>query len=614
MESTKGKGYPLRILRVDLSSGRTEIEQVDDAIARKYVGGTGLGAKYLYEEVPPGIEWSDPGNRMMFFTGPLAGTKVCGSGTFSLTSKGPMTNMAGASQANGFFGAFLRFSGFDGVVIQGAARSWKRLHIHDGKAELCDAEHLAGKDTWETEDTVRTEVGKRCSVYCIGPAGENLVRFAAVVGDHGHVAAHNGLGAVMGSKRLKAISVERGRTAISVAEPERLAASAKKLFEAAIKADPNIGKYGTAFAFAVFTPMGALPVRNYTTNIFPEVEVFDGQYLHSHFRTKPTPCWACRINHSNLMEVTEGPYKGFVGDEPEYEGLAAMGPVIGQTDPGAAVMLGNLIDRLGIDCNESGYLIGWLMECYEKGLLKKADLDGIDMKWGDVEATAAMLRKIAHRDGCGSLLAEGVKRAAETIGGEAVNLAVYTLKGASPRGHDHRGMWAELMDTCLSNTGTIETLGPLAKPAVLGLSPVSNRFDPIEVSTVNARLNGGRQFEDCLGVCRFCTSDFGLTLDCLNAITGWDFTIPEAMDVGRRAINQLRIFNFRNGLTKDIEAPSVRYGSTPVDGPAKDIGIMAHWDLIRRNYYQHMGWDPENGKPLPDTLEKLGLGDLVKDL
>jgi len=609
----KGKN-PMKILRVNLSSKQIGEEQIDPDIVRKYVGGTGLGAKYLYEEVPPGVEWSDPENRMMIFPGPFSGTKVAGSGSFSAVSKGPMTGMAGASQANGFFGAFLRFSGFDGIILSGTAENWVHLHIHDDTVELHDAKHLIGRDTWETEDTIRHELNKKCSIYSIGPAGENLVRFAAIVGDHGHVVAHNGLGAVMGSKKLKAISVVRGKRPVAVAEPKRLSTAAKELFNAAQKADPNLGKYGTAFAFEIFTPIGALPVRNYTTNIFPEWEKFKGEYLRNHFKIKHTPCWACRMGHCSLMEVTDGPYKGFVGEEPEYEALAAMGPVIGQTDPGAAVMLANLIDRLGMDCNESGYLIGWLMECYEKGLLKKDDLDGIEMTWGNTEATVKMLKKIAHRQGFGNLLAEGVKRAAETIGGEVLNCAVYTQKGASPRGHDHRGFWTELIDTCLSNTGTIETGGSLAKPHVFGLAPIQNRFDPLEVSTQNAQLNGGRQFEDCLGVCRFCTSDFKLTLECLNAITGWDFTIPEAMNVGRRTINQLRVFNFRHGLTKEIEAPSSRYGSTPVDGPAKGIAIMPHWDSIRRNYYQQMGWDPETGRPLPETLEQLGLGHLVKDL
>jgi aldehyde:ferredoxin oxidoreductase len=606
--------YEMRILRVDLSSERIDEVPISNEVARKYIGGTGLGAKFLYEEVPPGVEWYDPKNRMMICTGPLAGTKVAGSGTFSVVSKGPMTNMAGATQANGFFGAFLRFSGFDGMIIQGAAQKWKRLHIHDGKAELLDAEPLVGKDTWETEEAVRREVDKRCSVFSIGPGGENGVRFAAIVGDRGHVAAHNGLGAVMGSKKLKAVSVERGQGAVAVKEPTLLSQAAKALYKEAEGFDPGLVQWGTACAFPIMEKIGMLPVRNYTTNIFPEFEKFAGQYLRTHFKVKPAPCWACPMAHCHMIEVTEGPYKGFAGEEPEYECLAAMGPIIGQPDPGAAVMLANLVDRLGIDVNETGYLIGWLMECYEKGFLKKNDLDGIEMKWGAVEATAAMLKKIAHRDGCGKMFAEGVKRAAEKVGGEALNCAVYTQKGASPRGHDHRGNWAEMIDTCLSNTGTVESTGGFAQADQLGLPPLQNRFDPLEVSTQNARLNGRRQFEDSLGVCRFCMHDFKLTLDCLNAVTGWEFTIPEAMDVGRRIINQLRVFNLRHGLTKEIEAPSFRYGSTPTDGAAKGNCVQPHWEALRRNYYQQMGWDPETGRPLPETLKRLGLAGLVKDL
>jgi len=614
MKTKNNDNYKMRILRVDLEKERIEGEWISEEVARKYVGGTGLGAKFLYEEVLPGVEWPDPKNRLMICTGPLAGTKVAGSGTFSVVSKGPMTNFAGASQANGFFGAFLRFCGFDGIVIQGAAKTWKRLHIRDGKAELYNAEHLAGKDTWETEDAVRREIGKRCSIFSIGPAGENGIRFAAIVGDHGHVVAHNGLGAVMGSKKLKTISVERGKKTITVRDPVQLSKAAKALIEGATEFDPALVQWGTACAFPIMEKIGALPVKNYTTNIFPEFEKFAGQYVRTHFKVKPAPCWACPIAHCHMIEVTEGPYKGFVGEEPEYECLAAMGPVIGQTDPGAAVMLANLVDRLGMDVNETGYLIGWLMECYERGLLTRKDLDGIELKWGDAEATVSMLKRIAHREGCGKLFAEGVKRAAETVGGEALNCAVYTQKGASPRGHDHRGNWSEMIDTCLSNTGTIEATGGFTHPEQIGLSPLQNRFDPQEVSTLNAKLNGRRQFEDSLGICRFCTHDFQLTLDCLNAVTGWEFNIQEAMEVGRRIVNQLRVFNLRHGLTKEVEKPSFRYGSTPVDGAAKGISIMSHWESIRRNYYQHMGWDPETGKPLPETLERLGLADLVKDL
>jgi aldehyde:ferredoxin oxidoreductase len=606
--------YTLKMLRVDLSRNQVQTEEIDADMTKLTVGGTGIQARILYEEVLPGIEWSDPENRLIWFTGPLAGTSVAGGGTVSIATKGPMTNMAGISQANGFFGAFLRKSGLHGMVIQGAAKEWSRIHIHDGTAEILDARDLKGLSNAQTEEAIRAKTEKRCSIFTIGVAGENLVRFAGIIGDQGHAAAHNGLGAVMGSKKLKAVSVERGEQEVPVAHPKRLKKASKALFEAAVAADPNLGTDGTAFAFEVLTPMGAIPTKNYKTNEFPEYERFTGKYLRSHFKIKPNPCWACRLGHCSHMEVTEGPYKGFKGEEPEYEALAAMGPLIYQKDPGAAVMLSNLVDDLGLDVNESGYLAAWIMECYEKGILTKSDLDGIEMKWGDPEATAAMFKKIANREGCGVRFADGIKHAAEAMGGEALECAIFTKKGASPRGHDHRGIWMELIDTCLSNTGTIETGGPLAKPDVLGVTPPKDRFDPIGMAKQNAQLNGGRQFEDCLGTCRFLTTDFQLTVDCLNAVTGWEFTISDAMEAGLRAINQLRLFNFRHGLTKEMEAPSVRYSSTPVDGPAKGMGIADHWDMIRRHYYKQMGWDPETGKPLPDTLDRLGLGGLIKDL
>ncbi len=607
-------GYKGKILRIDLSSEQISEESHDDETLRKYVGGSSLGAKYLYDEVPPGVEWSDPENRLMFLAGPLTGTRVSGTGTFSVVSKGPMTNMAGTSQANGYFGAFLKFAGFDGIVVQGRASRWLYLYIHDDTAELRDARHLLGKNTWETEDAIKEGLSNQSSVFCIGPAGENLVRFAAVVGDHGHVAGHNGLGAVMGSKRLKAVVAERGKKTIRVAEPKRLTEAAKALIETSQKMDPMMGKWGTAFAFPLLHSRGMLPVKNYTTSIFPEPEKFGGEYLRTHFKATPSTCWACRISHLRITEVTDGPYKGFVGEEPEYEGLAAMSSVIGQTDPGATIVLGNQVDRLGMDINESGYLIGWIMECYEKGLLKKDDLDGIEMNWGNAESTLAMLKKIANRDGCGDMFAEGVKRASEKVGGEAADCAVYTMKGATPRGHDHRARWNELIDTCLSNTGTVE-VGP-GQPIVreLGLAPVQDPFDALEVAIMNAKVNGRRLFEDSLLICLFCNFDFQLAIDSLNAATGWDFDIQEAMNVGRRAVNQLRVFNFRHGLTKEIEAPSVRYGSVPVDGPQQGKAIMPHWEDLRSSYYRHMGWDPETGKPLQETLENLGLGHIFADL
>jgi aldehyde:ferredoxin oxidoreductase len=607
-------GYAGKFLRVDLSNRQISEERLGEETLRKYIGGTALGTWYLYEEVPPGVEWHDPENRIMFFTGPLSGTRVGGSGIFSVISKGAATNLAGSTQANGYFAAFLKFCGFDGIIVQGQAEEWSYIHVHDGGAEIRSAEHLVGKDTWETEDAIKRELKTRSSVYSIGPAGENLVRFACIVGDHGHVAAHNGLGAVMGSKKLKAIAVERGRHPITLADPAGLTDIARSIYELTLKAMPNLSKWGTAEGYPILYRAGQLPVKNYTTNLFSDFEKFSGEYLRTNFKNTPTGCWACRFAHCRMTEVTEGPYTGYVGDEPEYEGLAAMSSVIGQTDPGAAIMLGDTIDRLGMDVNEAGYMIGWIMECYEKGFLKKDDVDGLEMTWGNVEATLAMLKKIARREGCGNFFAEGVKRAAEKIGGEAQNCAVYTLKGATPRGHDHRARWAELIDTCLSNTGTIE-VGP-GVPIIkeLGQTPLKDPFDAMEVSRMNAMVNGRRIVEDSLILCILTSHDFKLEVDALNAATGFNLSIQETLDVGRRAVNQLRVFNFRHGLTKKMEMPSVRYGSTPVDGPQQGRSIMPYWEALRSNYYLNMGWDPETGQPLPETLERLGLAHLILDL
>lgn len=609
-------GFAGRLLRVNLTTGDMHDEPLDEAIARKWIGGVGLGAKYLYEEVPPEVDWSDPANRLIWANGPLSGTRSSGSGTIAVVTKGAMTNMAASSQANGFFGAFLRFCGYDCIIFEGAASDWVYLYIDDDGPGLRDAQFLLGKDPWEVEDAVaEANGGCKCSVYSIGPSGEHMVRFAAIVGDRGHVAAHNGVGAVMGAKKLKAVAVARGKHAASVFDPGRLSAVARRSVSAAKEfASSGVYQWGTAGAVPRLFRSGALPVKNYTTNIYPEYEQISGQYIRTHFQNRKTPCWACQIGCSQITTVTEGPYTGFVGEEPEYESMAVCGSQIGQTDAGAAVMLSNLIDRLGLDMNESGWVMGFAMECYEKGLLTTADTDELELNWGAVEAAAELLRKIAHREGFGQLFSDGVRIAAERIGGEAPNLAIYTLKGNVPRTHDHRAAWNELIDTCMSNTGTIEVTGGALRPSDLGLEPVSDQFSCEQVSGMNAKMSGRRQWTDTLGVCRFNFDTLSDEVETVNTVTGWHLTIDDAMTIGRRIVNQLRVFNLRCGLTPESETPSPRYGSAPVDGPAVGKSILEHWGDLRSNYYKLMGWDDETGRPLAETLRTLELGDLVPDL
>lgn len=607
-------GYAGQILRVNLTTGEIDAEPLPVDALRRDVGGPGLGAKYLLREVPAGVEWDDPRNRLMFFTGPLAGTKVHGGTTLTVNTRGPMTNLAASTQANGLMAAFLRQNGFEGIIFEGIAARPTYLEIRNGQVALRDASALMGKDTWETEDLLKETIPGPSSVLCIGPAGERLVRWAAICGDHGHVAAHNGVGAVMGRKNLKAIIVQRGKRQIPIADPEGIKRLAPALFEDAKASGGGArARWGTGAVYGDMYRVGMLPIRNLTTNLWDHVPSFTGEAIRTRFEWKPKACWSCSM-HCASMVVTDGPYQGFGGEEPEYEGIAFGSSIIDQTDPGAMVYLANLVDRLGLDINEAGWVIGWAMECYEKGYLTRDALDGLDMTWGTVSGTEALLRKIAAREGIGDLLAEGVKRAAERVGGDAKACAVYTEKGASPRGHDHRARWDELLDTCLGNTGTIEATGGSMNMEQLGFPPVRDRFSPLEVATANARINGRRIFEDAVGVCRFCSEHFPLLIECVNAITGWDMDVPEALAVGKRAVARLRAFNFRHGLRPEAERPSARYGSTPVDGPARGIAIGPVFESMRDTYWTELGWTPGEGRPLPETLRRLGLDDLIPEL
>jgi aldehyde:ferredoxin oxidoreductase len=619
MADAKIAGYVGKILRVDLSKKKIGEEKLDEGTLKKWVGGVGLAAKYLYDEVPPGVEWSDPRNRLIFATGPLAGSGVSGAATFTVASKGPMTNLAGASQANGYLGAYLKFSGYDGIIFEGASPDLVYLWLKEGKAEIRDARHLAGKDAWEVEDQLRKDLGVKerdVSIYAIGPAGENKVFYATVVGDRGHVAAHNGMGAVMGSKNLKAMVTYGGKRNFEVHDPEKLREKNNELFEFA-KTFGTIYQWGSGGGFSSLYAMGALPVKNYTTNIYPEHEKMNGQYMRTHFKIRPLPCYQCRIAHVKEVIVTEGPYTGFVGEEPEYELLAAWGPQIGNADLGAVVMLTKEVDKLGLDCNEGSWVVGWAMECFEKGVFTKKETDGLDLTWGNVEAVKELLNRIARRRGnIGNLLADGVMRASKKVGGEAANWAVYAQKGAAPRGHDHRGSsrWYELFDTCLTNTSSLESTWGGIHPKLVDMAEPTNHFSHEQVSTFNANYSGIRLFDDCLGTCRFASPHPKLVLDCFNAVTGWNWNLQDAFTVGRRIVNLLRVFNFRHGMKIGDERPSVRYGSVPVDGPAKGINIMEKWPWMVENYYKLMGWDPKTGKPLPATLEKLGLKEIIKNL
>jgi aldehyde:ferredoxin oxidoreductase len=617
-------GYAGKLLRVNLSKMESSADVLESNVLRKYMGGATLGIKYIYDEVPPGVEWDDPDNRLFLGTGPLSGTRVGGSGSIAVVTKGPLTNGIGSTQANGFFGAFLKFSGFDAIILQGKASKWTYLYIHNDIVEFRDASYLVGMNTFEVDGAIKKELNKgdhEVSVLCIGPAGENLVKFACIMSDFGHAAAHNGVGAVMGSKKIKAIVTERRKSPILFYDKEALSEAAKNILT-----NTQNGPYGHTTLLEGTVGMvptgtkvfGNIPVKNYTTSINPMTDevlnTYSCQYIRSRFNAKPSPCWACTAKHCSMMKIPDGKYAGRVFEEPEYEGMAACSTVVGVEDVTMSLVLASEIDMLGIDANESGWVMAWAIECYEKGLITRNDTDGLELTWGNGEALMALLNKIARREGFGNILADGVMQAARHVGGKAQEMAIHTMKGNTPRGHDHRSAWFEQFDTVVSNTSTLETQ-TMAPFKILGLSGAYDKFSPEAISTLVAKTKGAMIFEDSMVTCR-CNTSTALDLMCeaVNAATGWNLDVQAAMAVGRRAVNLARAFNIRHGVGGDLDAPSPRYGSTLIDGPNVGKGIIPHLNTMLPNYYHLMGWDEKSGKPLPETLNSLGLEFVVSQL
>ena len=609
-------GYCFQFARVNLTERKVFVEPLEPGILADWVGGVGLGAYFLFKEVPTSATPYSEENKVFLFTGPLSGTRFPGSGTFCCVTKSPMTGFSGASQANGFFAAYLKMAGFDGLIIEGASPEPVYLVVADGTVEIRSAAPYWGKGTFETESSILEDhhlTTAGASVYSIGPAGENLVRFAALVGDKGHVAGHNGIGAVLGAKKLKAILTIKGTARVTPANEEQFDDLVKGVrIKARGYMKGMLSSHGTAGLVLPAYQLGELPIRNLQTSTLEGVENIDGTYFREHFEHRPKTCYMCPIAHNAWVKIKEGPYAGLEAEEPEYENISTMGSNLGIMKADALIYLSYLADDLGLNITEAGWVLSWLMECKEKELLGPYQ-DEVRLTWGDVNGVEEMLLKIAHRKGeLGTLLAEGVMRASRAVGRDAALAAVCTEKGGSPRGHDHRARWTEMIDTCVSSTGTIEATFGRRFPAALGEPPIDDFFNHETVSRTIARINGWRQFEDALGTCRFCTGDAPEeTVKAVSALTGREMDIHAAAHIGRRIVTLLRIYNCRSGLTKEMERPSHRYGSTPSDGPVKGKGIMPHWEETRRIYYENMGWDPETGIPTAETIRSMGLDALV---
>jgi aldehyde:ferredoxin oxidoreductase len=614
-------GYVGKILRVNLTTKEMWEEGLDEALLKKYGGQIGIGVKTMYDEVPPEVKATDPENRLIFVTGPFTGTRVQSPSNFEVISQNPITGCHFAvGNSHGFWGPRLKFAGFDGIVIQGIAEKPVYLWIHDGEYEIRDAARIWGKlDAFETEDFIKKEVREdKASVVTIGPAGEHLCAAAMIENEHGHIAAKGNIGIVMGSKYLKAIAVS-GTGKVPVANPDQFKEYAKQWREESFTSALGsvVHALGTAGYLPAVHELGDLPTKNFTTGVFPEFGKLSGDHIRQTFEMKRNPCFGCSLAHCHTMKVTEGPYTGFEGEEPEYEDFSNLGSNLGIGDPGAVMWLTDYVDRLGLDSNWAGAIVGWAMEAYERGILTKEALGGLELHWGDEKASAELLRKIAYREGIGDTLALGLKKGAEAIGGEeAVAFAVH-FKGETQHAHDCRALWGMFLGLCISSGGPVwESLGmDLVPDPDLGVTAPEDRFDP-EVKPLSARKTQVKKlFQDTLGVCMFGFVSMDTTAKAYEALTGWPLTIDEAYAIGERVANMQRAFNVRHGFKPEMDLDvSPRLLEAPPDGGAQGKSIAPYLEDMVKEYNRLMDWDWASGRPSRNKLIELGLEDVARDL
>jgi aldehyde:ferredoxin oxidoreductase len=615
-------GYVGKLLRVDLTSGiATEESLPAENVLRKYIGGTGLAVKILHDELPVKTKPLEPDNRLIFLTGPLTGTPYpCSSDTTLVTLNYNTGFIIGDSHAHGFFGPFLKFAGYDGIIIQGAARKPVYLWIHDGEIDIRDATEMWGKDNHETEDLVKNQVGTRhVSVAAIGPAGENLIHGAAIGIDKYHLLCKAGVGSIMGSKKLKAIAV-KGSGSVPIAEPLEFLKIVKEWYDIAFAEGKKPAVYHASAARDHDEKIANQDWATYKNMLHPvEGRRWSQNLMQAcqKFKIKPVACWACPIACSYRSEVTFGPHKGHVATlAGGGEGIEGAAGILGIDEPGTIHYFTDLVDRLGYDAADPGCCMGLAFELYESGLLTKEQTDGLELKWGNAEAAEALLRKITDREGFGKIFAEGAKKAAEILGGDAPHRVIH-VKGAGYNIHDWRTAWGILLGqvTAASGGSWQGSFGNDLVPEIdLGYPAPNAPFTTEGLAEVVSKSSVKRVWDDCYGQCFMGNlmeypGGANLAPRAVAVAVGWpDFNFDEALSIGHRVATLERIFNMKRGLTieNDLDI-GPRLLEPPTEGRGKGKTIAPHMKDLIMEFYEHMGWEKETGRPTPETIEKLGL-------
>jgi aldehyde:ferredoxin oxidoreductase len=616
-------GYNGKVLRVNLSSGTTSEEQVPEIIYRRYLGGGALSLYYLLRELRPGVDPLGPENVLIFAASAATGTPALGFSRFTVAAKSPLTNAFGEAEAGGWWGPELKFAGFDAIIIKGKADKPVYLWIQNGKAELREASHVWGQFAKETQEMIRKELGdEKVRIALIGPGGEKLVRFACVLNELKHANGRCGLGAVMGSKNLKAIAV-RGKNRMDLFDSEKVQETVKAI----LKKKPgtmaeSIGDIGTARSVMLLNTGGILPTRNFMKGTFEKAEDISGETMKDTILVGRGSCYACSVRCKREVEVTE-PFRvdpKYGG--PEYETIGAFGSLCNIGDLKAIALANQLCGAYTIDTISAGTTIAFAMECFEKGIITTQDTGGIKLEFGNAEAMVKTVEMIGKREGFGDLLAEGVKIAAEKIGKGAEKYAMH-VKGQPLPIHEPRGKTGLGLAYALSPTGAdhieaphdpvFESEGGLKFVRSLGIIETIPALDlgPRKVRMF-IYLQQLYNVFNSIGICNFTAYPWGPVsnndlVDYVNAVTGWDTSLWELMKAGERHSNMSRIFNIREGFTaKDDTLPDRFFQPLeggPLDGKKLDV---QEFQQALKTYYQMMGWD-ENGIPQKGKLEELEL-------
>jgi len=621
-------GYAGKIAFIDLTTGEIKAEPLDQDLARQYIGGHGLGVRVLYERQKKGIDPLGPENILGFTTGPLTGTKTPTGGRYMAVCKSPLTGGWGDANSGGYFGSELKAAGWDAVFVTGIAPTPQYLMITDEKIELKDASQLWGKDTVETDIAIQAAADdKKIRIACIGPASEKLSLISGIINDRGRAAARSGVGAVMGAKKLKAVAV-RGTGKATVADREALD-QLRKEFIAEMRAMggfPEIlMQHGTCGLTAALVASGATPVKNWQMTgeqSFPNLDkIADGDAIIGH-QTRKYGCANCPIACGGTFNVTTGKYPVGETHKPEYETVGAFGTMCMCDDFEAIIKLNEMCNRSGLDTISAGTVLAFAMECFENGVISESDTDGIALDWGDAEAMIHMLEKMIVREGFGDILADGVKIAAEKIGGGAEKYAMH-VGGQEPGMHSALLLPSRGTGYVCDPTPGRHTAAAMARleggPGAYAPYPELKieefeRYTYTGKGPMSATASCFLQAGACAGLCSFPLMFFGNFpfVDFFNAVTGWNLSVADVLTTGARIQTLRQSFNLREGLQPSgIKLPGRMAGRPPqTEGPVADVTVDV--DSLAHEYRQAMGWDPATGRAQESTLKKLGLTRLIK--